>query len=68
MIFRFFLLMIGFGFAVISGVTLIAYLNIITTGHGIHTYFKFILHQPDPYIFIFGIFLITCSLYFPFKR
>ncbi len=68
MIFRFFLLMVGFGLAVISGVTLIAYLNLITTGHGVHTYLKFILRQPDPYIFLMGLILITCSLCLPSKR
>ncbi len=68
MIFRFFLLMVGFGFSIISGVTLIAYLNIITTGHGMMTYFMFILGQPDLYIFLFGIFLITCSIYLPSRR
>lgn len=68
MIFRFFLLMVGFGLAVLSGVTLIAYLNIITTGHGMAKYLEFIFNQPEPYIFLFGLLLITCSIYFPFKR
>ncbi|PWA12730.1 hypothetical protein DCC39_04655 [Pueribacillus theae] len=65
MIFRFFLLMVGFGLSVISGVTLIAYLNIITTGHGLAKYFEFILTQPEPYLFSIGIALITGSIYFP---
>jgi len=68
MIFRLFILLIGFGLAVVDGVTLIAYLNLITTGHGLIEYLQFIMTKPDPYLFLFGNFLIWGSIYLPLNK
>jgi hypothetical protein len=69
MVFRLFMLVIGFSLAVAGGVSLIAFLNLITTGHGIVQYFIFILSRVECYLFFIGIFIIWASVYFPpFKR
>jgi hypothetical protein len=65
---RFLLLLIGFGLAVIDGVSLIAYLNIITTGHGISGYLLFIKSKAELYLFLIGNVLIWLSIYFPFQK
>jgi hypothetical protein len=68
MVFRFFLLMIGFGLAVGGGVTMILYMNLIAVGHGIGQYALFIVTRAEFYIFLAGIFVIWTSLFLPFKR
>lgn len=68
MIFRFFVLLIGFSLAVVTGITLIAYLNLIPTGHAFSGYFAFIVTQPDLYLFLLGNLLILGSIYLPFNK
>ncbi|TCP29758.1 hypothetical protein EV207_10850 [Scopulibacillus darangshiensis] len=65
---RLFLFMIGFGFAVAGGITIIAYLNIMTTGHGFLQYLLFMKGRPETYLFFSGISIIWVSIYFPFRR
>ncbi|MGM7700893.1 hypothetical protein ACSVDE_04150 [Pseudalkalibacillus sp. Hm43] len=65
MIFRFFILMIGFSFAVSGGVSLIAFLNLVTTGHGFANYFMFIFKRVELMIFLIGLALIWGSIYLP---
>ncbi|HET7657823.1 MAG TPA: hypothetical protein VFK37_05985 [Bacillales bacterium] len=68
MLFRFFLLMIGFGFAVGGGVTLILYLNLLAVGHEFWQYLLFISSRSEFYLFLTGICLICLSIFFPKKR
>ncbi|MCF6136834.1 hypothetical protein L2716_03765 [Alkalihalobacillus berkeleyi] len=63
--FRLFILIIGFSFAVSGGVSLIAFLNLITTGHGFVNYIIFISTRPELSIFIIGLALIWGSIYLP---
>ncbi|WP_078555194.1 hypothetical protein [Bacillus alkalicellulosilyticus] len=68
MIFRFVILLIGFGFAVSGGVSLLAYLNLLATGYTIEQFANFIIYRIEFYILLFGGLLITCSLYFPSRK
>lgn len=65
MIFRIFTLLTGFGFAVSGGISTIAYLNLLTTGHGIIEYLSFITKRPECYLLIVGIIIISISIYYP---
>ncbi|MCD8510210.1 MAG: hypothetical protein LRY73_10280 [Bacillus sp. (in: Bacteria)] len=68
MIFRFFLLFIGFGLAVIGGISVLAYLNLLTVGYTLSEYFQFLLRRLELYIFILGIILVWTMIYLPLKR
>lgn len=69
MLFRVFILLTGFGFSVAGGVSTIAYLNLLTTGHGFMEYFQFISTRVECYLLLIGLFLIWLSIYFPnFKK
>lgn len=65
MIFRFFLLLIGFGLTVMGGISIIAYLNLITAGYTIIYYFQFIIQRIEFHLFIIGFIFIFLSLYIP---
>jgi hypothetical protein len=68
MLTRFFMLLIGFGFAVAGGVTLIAFMNLIAAGHGFLEYFLFVGRRPEFYLFLVGMGIIWGSVYFPSGR
>jgi len=68
MIFRFFLLFIGFGLAVIGGISIIAYLNLVTAGYSFIDYLKFIVIRVEFHLFIIGFIMIAVSIYVPFSR
>lgn len=67
MIHRLFLYLIGFGLAVVGGVSLIAYLNVLTIGHSLLGYLLFISDKPECYLFFIGIFCLWLSVYWPSK-
>ncbi|HAQ08493.1 MAG TPA: hypothetical protein DCR24_13600 [Bacillus bacterium] len=62
------MLTIGFGLAVSGGISTIAYLNMITTGHGVLEYLSFISKRVECYLFPVGIVTIWLSIYWPGKR
>lgn len=68
MIFRFFILLVGFGLAVVGGVSMLAYLNLVTAGYSFVYYLKFIGLRVEFYIFILGFILIFLSIYTPFSK
>jgi hypothetical protein len=68
MIFRFFMLMVGFGLAVTGGVSMIAYLNLVTAGYSFVYYLKFIVLRVEFHFFLFGFIMILASIYTPLKR
>lgn len=68
MMFRIFLLLVGFGLAVSGGITIIAYLNLIVAGHGLENYILFIIKRVETYLFITGLLLIWLSIYYPYKN
>ncbi len=68
MIFRLFILLIGFGLAVSGGISMIAYLNMITAGYGAREYLLFISKKMECYLLPGGLALIWISIYFPQKK
>lgn len=68
MLFRVIIFLIGFSLALSGGVSTIAYLNLLTTGHGYYEYFTFIGKSMEVYIFLIGIMMIWLSIYDPFKK
>lgn len=65
MVFRLFLFLLGFGVAVIGGVSTIAYLNLLTTGHGFIDYLYFITRRVECYFLPIGVSIIGLSIYMP---
>ncbi|WP_419160269.1 hypothetical protein [Rossellomorea sp. BNER] len=65
MMFRVFILLIGFGLAVSGGVSLIMYLNLLTTGMDFQEYFSFISTRIECYLLIVGMIFIAASVYTP---
>lgn len=68
MIFRFFLLFVGFGLSVIGGISIIAYLNLVTAGYSFIDYLKFIVIRVEFHLFIIGFIMIAVSIYIPISR
>nr|WP_205207756.1 hypothetical protein [Bacillus sp. P14.5] len=68
MMFRVFVLVIGFGLSVSGGVTLIMYLNLLAAGLTFPDYFQFILGRIESYLLLAGILLITISIYSPSRK
>ncbi|WP_211274897.1 hypothetical protein [Bacillus marinisedimentorum] len=65
MIVRLFIFLIGFGLSVAGGITAIAYLNLLTAGHGFIEYLDFISRQIETYFLGAGMLLIVLSIYMP---
>ncbi len=68
MIFRFFILLIGFGLAVSGGVSMIAYLNLITAGYSFVYYLQFIALRIEFHLFLVGFIMILLSIYTPSSK
>ncbi|KAF0823079.1 hypothetical protein LIS77_07235 [Cytobacillus firmus] len=68
MFFRAFWLLTGFGVSVSGGVSVIGYLNLLTTGHTFKEYWNFITYRPECYLLPIGIFIITMSIYLPYSN
>lgn len=60
---RFFLLCIGFFMAVVGGVSLVAYLNLLTVGYTLLEYSFFLLRRIETYVFLFGTILVWIIVY-----
>jgi hypothetical protein len=65
MLFRVILLLAGFTLAVSGGVSTIAYLNLLATGHGFIDYLLYITKRIECYLLAVGVLLIWISIYFP---
>ncbi|WP_084034903.1 hypothetical protein [Anaerobacillus alkalilacustris] len=68
MIIRFFVLLVGFGLAVIGGISMIAFLNLLTAGYSFVYYLKFIGMRVELHLFIIGLVMIIISIYGPSSR
>ncbi|ADU31165.1 hypothetical protein [Evansella cellulosilytica] len=68
MITRFIFLFIGFGLAVAGGISLVAYLNLLTVGYTIKDYALFLLGRIEFYIFLLGLLLVWGMIYLPIRR
>lgn len=68
MVFRFFLLFLGFGLAVAGGVTMILYLNLIPLGNSYSEYALFIAKRPECYLFVVGLIFVSISMLWPSRK
>ncbi len=68
MVFRMFVMFIGFGLAVSGGVSMIIYLNLLTTGMTMTEYLLFICTRVECYLFLVGILIITLTIYLPRRK
>lgn len=68
MVVQLFGLFIGFGLAVSGGVSLIMYLNLLTTGMTFTDYIVFVSTRVECYLFLLGILVITLSIYIPRRK
>ncbi|MCK0472630.1 hypothetical protein [Halalkalibacter sp. APA_J-10(15)] len=59
---RLFFLILGFVFAVVGGISLVAYLNLLTTGYEFSMYVSFIIRRVELYVFLIGLILILLSI------
>ncbi|WP_233254310.1 hypothetical protein [Salipaludibacillus keqinensis] len=60
---RIFLLCLGFFMAVTGGISLVAYLNLLTVGFSIQEFSLFLLQRIETYMFLIGLFLIWLIVY-----
>lgn len=60
---RVFLLLTGFGFAVVGGVSVIAYLNLLTAGYTYEEYFHYIRRRPECYLSLLGLLFLYLAIY-----
>jgi hypothetical protein len=65
MLFRALLLLAGFTLAVSGGVSIIAYLNLLSTGNDFFDYINYIIKRIECYLLGVGILIIWLSIYFP---
>ncbi|UOE93163.1 hypothetical protein [Alkalihalobacillus sp. LMS39] len=65
MIFRFIMLLVGFGLAVSGGISILAYLNLFAVGYDVSSFSSFIVRRVEFYLLIGGFFIITLCLYWP---
>ena len=60
---KFMLFLIGFGFSVIGFSYIITYLNYLTIGYTWKEYFELIISKPECLLSIFGIILISFTIF-----
>jgi hypothetical protein len=65
---RIFLLLTGFGLAVLGGISTIIYLNLLSTGYTILDYLEFVKGRVECYLFLVGMSIICLSIYYPGKE
>lgn len=65
LIYRMIVMMIGFSLAVSGGISMIAYMNMITVGHEVQEYLSFVSKRPECYLLPVGIGVIWLSVYYP---
>ncbi|MDX8364446.1 hypothetical protein ACSVDA_01735 [Cytobacillus sp. Hm23] len=66
--FRLFLFLVGFGLCVAGGISIIAYLNLLTLGVGVMDYVIFISKRVESYLLVIGICIIWLSIYLQFDN
>jgi hypothetical protein len=59
---------VGFGFSVAGGISLLAYLNLLTLGYEFSYYMRFITTRVEFYLFILGVIMVIGSLAIPDRR
>jgi hypothetical protein len=65
---RLFFVFCGFVFAVVGGISILAYLNLLTTGYRFSMYLHFIVRSIEFYVFIIGVVMIIAAIAVPTKN
>ncbi|GAE35448.1 hypothetical protein [Halalkalibacter akibai] len=65
---RLFFVFCGFIFAVVGGISILAYLNLLTTGYGFGMYLEFIVRSIEFYVFIIGVVMIIAAITVPSRN
>ncbi|WP_227936826.1 hypothetical protein [Alkalihalobacillus deserti] len=65
---RLFFVFCGFIFAVVGGISMLAYLNLLITGYQFSMYLHFIVRSVEFYVFIIGVMMIVGAMMFPSKK
>ncbi len=60
--------MVGFTLAVVGGVSILAYLNLLIAGYQFSAYLLFLIERIEFYLFLIGVAMIIISIIFPTKR
>lgn len=60
---RMFFFLLGFGFMVIGFTYIITYLNLLSMGHSLLNYFKFIISRVECWFSIFGFLLVFLTIF-----
>jgi len=60
--FKIFLFLSGFGFALIGSLYIVSYLNLLTIGYNFFEYVKFIISRIECWFFLIGLLVIWISL------
>ncbi|WP_077211185.1 hypothetical protein [Bacillus dakarensis] len=63
--FRLFMILTGFGIAVIGGISVIAYLNLLTAGYDLYAFLHFVSSRVECLLLPIGIMMIWISIYLP---
>lgn len=63
MLFTTIIFLVGFGLTVSGGVSIIAYLNLLTTGYSFYDFVHYLLYRPECYLLPFGIILMSVAIY-----
>ena len=63
--FRIFMIMTGFGLAVVGGISTIAYLNLLTAGFNLSDFLNFVSSRIECVLLPIGIVFVWISIYFP---
>jgi hypothetical protein len=59
------MLLTGFGFTVVGGVSVIAYLNLLTAGYSYREYFLYIKERPECYLSLCGLLFLYLAISMP---
>ncbi|WP_332689235.1 hypothetical protein [Halalkalibacter lacteus] len=65
---RLFFVMVGFTLAVVGGVSILAYLNLLIAGYQFSAYLLFLIERIEFYLFLIGVAMIIISMTFPTNR
>ncbi|MFC0557684.1 hypothetical protein [Halalkalibacter alkalisediminis] len=65
---RLFFVFCGFIFAVVGGVSILAYLNLLTAGYEFTMYLQFIVRSIEFYVFIIGVIMIVGAMTIPTRN
>lgn len=63
-----FFIFTGFGLAVAGGVSIIAFLNLLTIGYTYEQFLLFFIHRVEFYLLLAGVLLMTITFMLPYPN